>query len=95
MTEDEVLHLWARIKVRWPNWKEPEDIALGVEVYLEDLGDHDYKAVSKAYKALRDNAFPPSLGQVVAELEDTGIGEAWMVRKAGTMGVFEKEDPLA
>jgi hypothetical protein len=98
MNAEEVLDLWERIKVRWPNWKAPEDLALGVEIYLEDLGAHDYDRVKKAYRALRDSPFPPSLGQVVAEIEDDGLGEAWMANtysKTKPGDFFYKDDPLA
>lgn len=91
MTDDDVLDLFDRIKVRWPNWKAPDNLELGVEVYLEDLEGFDYEAVKAAYKKFRGERFAPTLSEILETLEPSTIGEPWMERRSGSMGCFEPD----
>lgn len=90
MTADEVLDLFERIQIRWPNWRAPADLDLGVEIYLEDLEAFEYEDVKAFYKSLKGERFCPTLSEVVEALDGSPMGEPWMTRKAGGMGFFEK-----
>lgn len=92
MTEAEVLNLFRRIKVRWPNWQAPapEDLDLAVEVYLEDYADIPYEKVYGAYKKLRDNTFAPTISEIMGELAPNEMLADHLRLRAGKMGFFEK-----
>lgn len=72
MTDDDVLDLLQRIKIRWPSFKIPDDLDMTVEVYLEDLAEFSYEDVKAAYRSLRGSEFAPSLASVRQAIADAG-----------------------
>lgn len=75
MNAEQITNLITRAKMTWTSsaiTMEKADPQLLLELWMDYFGEYEYEQVARAFKAFREGAFMPSLGQVVQQIEREG-----------------------